>query len=217
MFTGLIQEVGKISQVTKLRSGINLSIYSQKLIDQINIDDSVSINGCCQTVVSISDNSFSVNVVESTVQKTNLKYLSVGEQVNMELALLATSRLGGHIVQGHVNCTSKVVGIKKVDNFYRVRINYTNNNYQTMIIPEGSITVNGVSLTISNVYDDVNEFDVYVIPHTWEFTTLKFLKIHSQVNIEFDVVAQYINRVLCKRKSSFSDTDRKLITFLNGN
>ena len=86
-----------------------------------------------------------------------------------------------------------------------------------MIIPEGSITVNGVSLTISNVYDDVNEFDVYVIPHTWEFTTLKFLKIHSQVNIEFDVVAQYINRVLCKRKSSFSDTDRKLITFLNGN
>lgn len=216
MFTGLVQEIGRVTNLNKIGNGVNLSIYCEDLISKINIDDSVSVNGCCQTVVSVNKNVFSVNIVESTLKKTNLGSLYNGELVNLELALLPTTRLGGHIVQGHINSICRVVSIAKIDHFYKIKINYLEDKFQKMILKEGSITINGVSLTISDVFDEQNELEVYIIPHTWENTALKNLRVNSNVNVEFDIIAQYLNRIFEKRNLLKENKGEKLINFLNG-
>ena len=213
MFTGIVQEVGKVVSLSKTTSGMSLEINSEKLIKDLNIDDSVSVNGCCQTVVDLNETSFVVNVVESTIKKTILGIFKIGDCINLELALRPVDRIGGHLVQGHVNTICTVKEIYQIDNFFKLKLNYENPIYNSLVINEGSICVNGVSLTVNNVFDNQQCFDLYVIPHTWNNTNLKYLRIGQMVNLEFDVIAQYLNKIMSNNNIS-TKTNNALVDFL---
>ncbi len=189
MFTGIIKNIGKIELVNKTRGGMSFKISIPKLIDQIYIDDSVCVNGVCLTVTKKSGNCFFCDAVGSTIDKTTLKYFKKGHNVNLELSLKINDRLGGHIVLGHVNGFGLISNIKKVNKNYMLQINIPT-DFQKYLVPEGSITIDGVSLTISKVYDD--NLDISIIPHTWKNTTFKEAKIGDKVNIEIDILAKYI-------------------------
>ncbi len=215
MFTGLIKDIGIIKSVTRKPNGLDLSIESLKLASISDVDDSVSVNGCCQTIVSLEGNIFHVNVVESTMRKSNLGSLKINDRVNLELAMRYSDRIGGHIVQGHVNAVARILSILKIDNFYKLTIKYSDHSDSLKMIDEGSISINGISLTINSVDDDNITFDIFVIPHTWENTTLKYSNIGDYVNVEFDVIAQYINRILSKG-SKIVKNEEKIKNFLKG-
>ena len=188
MFTGIVEETGKVKDL----SGSNLTVECKKILDGTQIGDSISINGCCQTVVSMTNNSFTVNVSDETFKITNFKYLKSGDTVNLERALLPTTRMGGHIVQGHIDQTAKYLGdmtFEAEDSKY--------------IVYKGSIAVNGVSLTVSKL--DGNKFSVAIIPHTLENTTFKDLKIGDIVNIETDILGRYAEKFLTAQNKSRID------------
>lgn len=185
MFTGIVEETGKIKDL----SGSNLTVECKKILDGTQIGDSISINGCCQTVVSMASDSFTVNVSDETFSITNFKYMKAGDRVNLERAILPTTRMGGHIVQGHIDQTAKYLG----DMTFEVE----DSKY---IVYKGSVAVNGVSLTVSKL--DGNRFSVAIIPHTIENTTFKDLKIGDIVNIETDILGRYAEKLL----SAYSDS-----------
>lgn len=188
MFTGLVEEVGKIRNI----SGSDLTVSCSEILKGTKIGDSISINGCCQTVVSMTNDSFTVNVSDETFGITNFKYLKSGEDVNLERALTPSTRMGGHIVQGHVDCLAKYLGDMKFE--------VDDCKY---IVYKGSITVNGVSLTVASLADNV--FSVAVIPHTLENTNLKNLKKGDLVNIETDILGRYVEKFLSINNNSKID------------
>lgn len=179
MFTGIVEETGILESI----SGSVITVKCKKVLENTGLGDSISINGCCQTVVKISSNFFSAVVSSETLNITNFKTLKKGDIVNLERALTPASRLGGHIVQGHIDCTAKYLGYMK----FQVE----NSKY---IVYKGAITVNGVSLTVSQL--DGNVFSVAVIPHTLENTNLKYLKTGDLVNIETDILGRYVEKFL---------------------
>lgn len=188
MFTGLVEEIGKVKSI----SGSVLTVNCSKVLDSTKIGDSISINGCCQTVVSMTKDSFTVNISDETFGITNFKYLRSGEEVNLERALTPSTRMGGHIVQGHVDGLGKYLGDMKFlveDSKY--------------IVYKGSITVNGVSLTVASLEDNV--FSVAIIPHTLDNTNLKNLKIGDLVNIETDILGRYVEKFLSMGNNSKID------------
>ena len=188
MFTGIVEEIGTIQSISPSK----LVIKCSKVLDGTTLGDSISINGCCETVVEISNNSFCVNVSEETYKITNFRYLKVGDFVNLERALTPTTRMGGHIVQGHIDMTAKYLGdmqFKVPDSKY--------------IVYKGSITVNGVSLTVANLEDNI--FSVAIIPHTLENTTLKDLKYGDFVNIETDILGRYVEKFLGTKKNKIDE------------
>ena len=193
MFTGLVKEIGKVKNITTNREGKLFEYESTSLIDEMEIDDSVSINGACQTVIKKTDKTFFAQAVGTTLEKTNLTELKSGDPVNMELALRLSDRLGGHLVQGHINGTGVISRIVNEGKNYLLSISYPGELSQ-YFIAEGSIALEGISLTISNLSQ--NELTVSVIPHTWENTTLNWAKVGKKVNIEVDLVAKYIERML---------------------
>lgn len=193
MFTGLIEEIGVISSIQPQGKNLRITVQAQKVMDDLKIDDSVSINGACQTVVSRAKSSFEVVAVEETLRKTTFNTLSFGEKVNLERAMRVGDRLGGHIVQGHVDCVGIVSNIESKDGSTQIWVEFPV-NFSQYVVPIGSICINGVSLTVARV--DNSRFMVAIIPHTLQVTILNQLKAGSKVNLEFDILGKYIEKML---------------------
>ncbi len=210
MFTGLIKEVGSVASVTTNAEGKRLRINSKKLISEIGIDDSVSVNGACQTAVEVGPDYFDVQAVHVTLEKTTLGELRPGSIVNLELAMQLSDRLGGHLVQGHVN---GVTTLKKVvnqgDNY--VLTLELNPDHSRYIVKEGSVCLNGISLTVSDVDREEMTFCVSIIPHTWENTVLHSIKIGQKMNIEVDILAKYVENLLRHRSEEEKSQVKKKI------
>ncbi len=188
MFTGIIEEIGEIKS---FRHNTVLEVSCRKVLNDVKLGDSIAINGVCQTVVEFGQNFFKVEVSPETLAVTNFSQLKAGEKINLERALTPTSRMGGHIVQGHVDQTASLLKVEKLDNFYNLYFETSDTKY---IVKKGSITVNGISLTVA----DVNEtcFKTAVIPHTFENTTLNTTKAGEVVNIETDILGRYVEKFL---------------------
>ncbi|MFI5391388.1 MAG: riboflavin synthase [Bacteriovoracales bacterium] len=196
MFTGLIKEIGILKSVETNPEGKLLGIKSKDLIKEIGIDDSVSINGACQTVVKIKGDIFYVQAVHVTLEKTTFGALRPSNQVNLELSLRPMDRLGGHFVSGHVNGVGQISKITSQGKNYLITVKYSK-DLEKYIIPEGSIAIDGISLTVA--YQKRGELTVSIIPHTYEKTTLGSKKVGDKVNLEVDLLAKYLEKLLPKR------------------
>lgn len=194
MFTGIIEATGIVEVINKNETNIDF-ILNCPFTDELKIDQSLAHNGCCLTVVEITENSYRVTAIYETLEKTNLSTWKVGTEVNLERCLKFDGRLDGHLVQGHVDKTGIVKNIKDVDGSYFITISYDQTDEYTTV-SQGSITVNGISLTVANSGDD--DFSVAIIPYTWEFTNMKNLKIGDTVNLEFDIIGKYVNKLMKK-------------------
>ena len=195
MFTGIIQEIGIVDAVVRKSGGVRLAIRADASAQEIKVDDSVAINGVCQTVISRRESSFEVEAVEETLRKTTIGSLRVSDRVNLELALQMGDRLGGHLVQGHVDCVGHVESVEKRPMSWLVRVSFPR-GFSRYVVPVGSIAVDGVSLTVAAV--EGSAFIVSVIPHTLEKTTLSDVRAGAAVNLEFDLVGKYIERMVLK-------------------
>lgn len=193
MFTGLIEEIGIIKSAVPLGGGIRITVGAEKIIEGLKIDDSVSINGVCQTVVVINGKVFEVEAIEETLRKTTLSLIRPGTKVNLERALRADGRLGGHIVQGHVDCIGKIISINKEKTGINISISFPG-GFRKWVVAQGSICVNGVSLTVSGVSG--NSLTVSIIPHTWSNTILAGMKPSEDVNLEFDIIGKYVENLV---------------------
>ena len=189
MFTGIIEEIGKIENINNCDNFIQLSIKTDQILEHAKIGDSISINGVCLTITSIKENIFTSDVVKETLEKTNLKYIEKDSYVNLERAMKVNSRFDGHIVQGHIEGLAKILAInnKKKDFVITLEICLELTKY---CIYKGSIALNGVSLTIAKI--DKNIIDIWLIPHTLEYTTFQYNKVGDYVNIETDIIGKYI-------------------------
>lgn len=193
MFTGLIEETGTIVSAKPRAGVIEFNIRAHKVMKDLKIDDSININGVCQTVVKRTANSFTVQSVKETLRKTNFGALRAGNKVNLERALLPSSRMGGHFVQGHVDGVGTVKSIKKQKGDWLLTITIPE-LWMKYVIPMGSICVDGISLTVASVGE--NNFTLAIIPHTLTVTTLNDLKPGSKVNIELDMIGKYVANLI---------------------
>lgn len=205
MFTGIIEDVGHISARTPISGGIRLKIDSGKILEGTNVDDSICVQGVCLTVTGIENGGFWVDAVGDTLTKTTVNHFRSGQPVNLERALRLGDRLGGHIVQGHVNGIGKITSLEKLGENYLVSIE-TDPSLKKYIIAEGSIAIDGISLTIARLSGNV--VGISVIPHTWENTTLQGRKTGDYVNIETDMFAKYIENILIHRQEENKFTDK---------
>ena len=194
MFTGIIESIGIVKSMKNNKSNIDLSITSS-LTEELKIDQSVSHNGICLTVVELEVDSYKVTAIKETLDKTNLGKLKLGDQVNLERCLKVGGRLDGHFVQGHVDQTATCTYVGNEDGSWVFTFEYdpTKNN---ITIEKGSITVNGVSLTVVNSKD--SEFSVAIIPFTFENTNFNSFRVGTLVNLEFDVFGKYITKLNSK-------------------
>lgn len=191
MFTGIIETLGTIAQIKKDGSNLHVSV-SSAITNEIKIDQSVSHNGICLTVVSIDGDAYTVTAIRETVEKTNIGNWQTGDTVNLERAMRLGDRLDGHIVQGHVDQTGICKAITEAGGSWYFTFQY-DSALHNMTIEKGSITVNGVSLTVVNSKKD--EFSVAIIPYTFEHTNFNTFKIGSKINLEFDVIGKYVTRL----------------------
>ena len=206
MFTGIIEEIGEIKNFHLSPNGARLEISCKKVLENVQLGDSIAINGCCQTVVEFSTTTFCVEVSPETLNITTFSNLKVGQKVNLERALTPSTRMGGHIVQGHVDLTGVLLKTEKLDNFYNMYFKTTDTKY---IVQKGSITINGISLTVA----DTNEtcFKIAVIPHTYNNTTLQNTKIGEVVNIETDILGRYIEKFLSANNNKKSNISMEFL------
>ena len=198
MFTGLIQAVGRVSAIDRQESSAKLEITSPEISSQISQGDSVSVNGTCLTVVSFTKESFEVDVMVHTLSLTSTGALLVGSPVNLELATRTQDRLGGHIVQGHVDGVAKVAAISADKEWTRMDISVPA-HLMKYVVAQGSICIEGVSLTVGELNDSLNQVSVWLIPETLERTTISTKKPGDLINIEVDVLAKYVERMMEKK------------------
>lgn len=192
MFTGIIEELGVVDNIITIKNGKSI-VINASLSNELKIGDSVSINGACLTIVKINTNSFEVEVMKETLSKTNLEKLSIKDKVNLERALKLNDRLGGHLVTGHIDAVGEIksrtnTGLSVT---FEIRIPKEITKY---LVEKGSIAVDGISLTVGNIIGNI--FTVYIIPHTLKSTTLGFRQVGDSVNIETDLLAKYIEKLL---------------------
>ncbi|MQF85932.1 MAG: riboflavin synthase [SAR202 cluster bacterium] len=187
MFTGIVEELGKVIEKTTAR----LCVQAEIIIDSLEVSDSIAVNGACLTVVEKGIRSFCVDLSQETLQRTNLGFLKPGEFVNLERALTPSSRMGGHIVQGHVDTCGKVMVLPRDTQENTLRISLPD-EYSRYVVEKGFIAIDGISLTV--VCAEKNEFTIAVIPYTLQNTVLKNRKLGDAVNIEIDILAKYIER-----------------------
>lgn len=194
MFTGIITELGKLEAIEK-----NCFTFSaqKSLINKLKKGESIAINGVCLTVIKKEKNRFSVEVMPETLKRTMLGELHLGDYVNLELPLSPNSFLSGHLVQGHIDGTAKIVSIVKEKNSWIFKFE-VGKNLSKYLIEKGSVAVNGISLTVIGAGKDF--FTVGIIPYTWNNTMLKFCEIGDKVNIELDVIAKYVKKFISLRK-----------------
>lgn len=192
MFTGIIETLGKVTNLVSEQDNLHITV-SSNITNELKIDQSVAHNGVCLTVVGINENEYTVTAIKETLNKTNIGALKIDSIVNLERAMKLGDRLDGHIVQGHVDETGICTNIENQNGstVFTFRYNATINNNIT--IEKGSITVNGVSLTVVNSKDD--SFSVAIIPYTLENTSFKTLAVDDKVNLEFDVIGKYVSRL----------------------
>lgn len=195
MFTGLIEDIGTVENINKAQ------IFVKTKMENILIGDSISVNGICLTVVSFDNQIFRADCSQETRKSTNLFTLKKGDKVNLERALQINSRLGGHIVSGHIDTTTKILEIKKIDEFYKLVIS-CDEKIKKYCVRKGSLSVDGISLTIANI---TNTFiEIFVIPQTFNNTNLKYKKPGDIVNIENDILAKYIENFTSKKNNTLS-------------
>ncbi|MSO33718.1 MAG: riboflavin synthase [Candidatus Nanopelagicaceae bacterium] len=197
MFTGLVAELGRIIAIKKGESSAIFTIDAPELINQIKVGDSVALNGVCLTATSVSGTEFTADVMIQTLSLTSLSQIIVGSPVNLELAAQLNSRLGGHMVQGHVDAVAEVVGLTPGDKWAKFDINVPS-HLSKYIVNQGSISLDGVSLTVGIINDKTDVVTVWLIPETLERTNLSTKKPGDLVNIEVDVLAKYVERLLAK-------------------
>lgn len=197
MFTGLIQAVGRVSAIDRQESSAKLEITSPEISSQISQGDSVSVNGTCLTVVSFTKESFEVDVMVQTLNLTSTGALLVGSPVNLELATRTQDRLGGHIVQGHVDGVAKVAAISADKEWTRMDISVPA-HLMKYVVAQGSICIEGVSLTVGELNDSLNQVTVWLIPETLAKTNLSSKKITDLLNVEVDVLAKYVERLIAR-------------------
>ena len=194
MFTGIIEAFAKVYNIKKEEDNIHLTFQSS-ISSELKVDQSIAHNGVCLTVVSCDKRFYTVTAIKETLDKTNLGQLKVGDLVNIERAMKFGDRLDGHIVQGHVDQTAKCISIKTLDGSWKYTFKY-NKNSDNVTVEKGSITVNGVSLTVVNSKE--NEFSVAIIPYTYENTNFKIIEVGQKVNLEFDMIGKYITKLYLK-------------------
>ncbi|KMQ71040.1 riboflavin synthase [Chryseobacterium koreense] len=192
MFTGIIESTGIVEKIVRNESNIDF-ILSCGFTHELKIDQSLAHNGCCLTVVEISGDQYKVTAINETLEKTNLGKWELGTEVNLERCLKFDGRLDGHMVQGHVDKTGTVESIKNLDGSFFITIKYDETD-ELVTVPQGSITVNGISLTVAE--SGSGSFSVAIIPYTWEFTNMKTLKIGDTVNLEFDIIGKYVSKLM---------------------
>lgn len=191
MFTGIIENLGTVNNLEKDGSNLHITIQSS-ITNELKIDQSVAHNGVCLTVVNIESDTYTVTAIQETLDKTNIGDLSENQMVNLERGMKLGDRLDGHIVQGHVDQTANCISILEEDGSWVFTFEY-DKALNNITIEKGSITVNGVSLTVVN--SEINRFSVAIIPYTYKNTTFKTLKIGDKVNLEFDVIGKYVKRL----------------------
>lgn len=195
MFTGLVQKMGTIKRMTRVTGGWSLEITCEQWPDPLELGESIAVQGACLTVTGITANSFTADLLDETMNRTALQELGGGAQVNLERALTLSDRLGGHIVSGHIDETGMITSIENRGRDFVLRVACTPYLARYSVM-KGSITIDGVSLTISDLGDDWIE--VNVIPHTWEVTTLASRRTGDRVNLEGDIIGKYIARLMGK-------------------
>ncbi|GAB5400786.1 MAG: riboflavin synthase [Aureisphaera sp.] len=191
MFTGIVETIGEITALTQEAENLHIKVKSS-LTPELKIDQSVAHNGVCLTVVAIDGSEYVVTAIKETLDKSNLGELVVGSSVNLERAMKLGDRLDGHIVQGHVDQKGKCLNVASMDGSWVFTFEY-DPSLGNVTIEKGSITVNGVSLTVVNSKD--KEFSVAIIPYTYEHTTFNSIQVGTSVNLEFDVVGKYLKRL----------------------
>ena len=191
MFTGIIEEVGIVRSITKGSLSAILNISCEKVLEDTRVGDSIAVNGVCLTVTSLEESSFTADVMAETLRRSSLDELVKGSKVNLERAMQLNGRFGGHIVSGHIDGTGTILSTKKEGNATWVEVG-TSPEILRFIIQKGSITIDGISLTVAKLTD--KSFSVSIIPHTGSETTLLTKKIGSVVNLENDIVGKYVER-----------------------
>jgi len=203
MFTGIIEEVGTIISVEQVSGNLKLCIQCQ-FIDQLKVDQSISHDGICLTVDEILEDRYKVTAITETIAKTNIATLEQGSKINLERCLVAGDRLDGHIVQGHIDQTAKCVEKVEKEGSWEFTFEYENQKGSTTV-EKGSVCVNGVSLTVFNSEEDkpagrTSKFTVAIIPYTYEHTKFKFTSIGDVVNLEFDIIGKYVEKIVRERQ-----------------
>ena len=188
MFTGIIETLGKVKSIKKQGSNYNIEVLS-KISEQLKVDQSVSHNGVCLTVVELTKEGHQVTAIQETMQKTNLDTLKEGDLLNLERCTKIGGRLDGHIVQGHIDGTATCEKIEQLDGSWKFSF-YGDQDVETLTVNKGSISINGVSLTIVQTYG--RSFSVAIIPYTYDNTTFKLMKEGDKVNIEYDIIGKYV-------------------------
>jgi len=191
MFTGIIEELGEVINLKKDKENLHITVKSN-ISPELKIDQSLAHNGVCLTIVELDENSHTVTAIQETIDKSSIGQLKIGDKINLERAMKLGARLDGHIVQGHVDQIGKCIAVKELEGswFYTFEYDEKLNN---ITIEKGSITVNGVSLTVVNSKN--NSFSVAIIPYTYENTNFHKFKINDYVNLEFDVIGKYVAKL----------------------
>ncbi|MDP4178766.1 MAG: riboflavin synthase [Bacillota bacterium] len=213
MFTGLIEEVGKVQSISKTDKSAQIQIKADKVLEDVKIGDSISTNGICLTVTEFSRNYFTVDVMAETIRRSNLKNLSINDEVNLERALKIGDRLGGHMVSGHIDGVGVIQNYENEDNAVWITVS-ADSEILRYIVKKGSIAIDGVSLTVA--YVDDNKFKVSIIPHTKYMTTLLRKKIQTEVNLECDMIGKYVEKFL-NNKENKTEKSKIDFNFLNRN
>ncbi|WP_334124726.1 riboflavin synthase [Empedobacter brevis] len=195
MFTGIVEGVGKLIKTEKDQSNLHLWIEAD-FCDELKIDQSVAHNGVCLTVVDFKDNLYKVTAIEETLQKTNFNTLKDGDLINLERCLQFNGRIDGHIVQGHVDQTGKIVSIENQNGSFFLTVAYDEASSGNVTVEKGSICLNGISLTV--VDSKIGQFSVAIIPYTWEFSNLNHVQVGDTLNLEFDILGKYVKRLFQK-------------------
>ena len=195
MFTGIVEELGTVTNIENGPDSAKLSIEAKGFFNDIKLGDSIAVNGCCLTAVTNTADNFTVDVMKQTLAVTNIGQLKIGDVVNLEKAMKVSDRLGGHIVQGHVDSLATLSAANQGEDWYEL-IFEVPASYLKYMQPQGSITLNGVSLTIAKLDDQNRLLSVWLIPETLKRTNLSKLKVGDQVNLEVDVLAKYVERIL---------------------
>ena len=193
MFSGIIEEVGQVCWIRATEQGTQLQIAAPQISENIFRGESVAVNGCCLTIAGGREDQLTFDLLQETLDRTNLRGLRRDSPVNLERALLATARLGGHFVQGHVDCCARVLAFEQKEADHRLEIELPP-EFARYIIPKGSVAVNGISLTVAEVLPE--SFVVWIIPHTKRHTNLDKTEVGDAVNIEFDMLAKYVARMM---------------------
>ena len=200
MFSGIVEEYAKVVRVVKDQENLHLTLTCS-FVDELKIDQSVSHNGVCLTVVSIENNTYTVTAMKETIERSNIGLLKEGDKVNVERSMMMNGRLDGHIVQGHVDQTAECVEVREADGSWYFTFKYKFDKAMAqqgyMTVEKGSVCVNGVSLTVCepDVVDGKGYVSVCIIPYTHDNTNFKYIEVGTQVNLEFDIIGKYITRM----------------------